>query len=121
MTMTPTPVVLHNPKCSKSRTLIAALEKEGIEHHVRDYSIIPLTLSELECIDARLTLSGNETLLCRSLVEEHTEYSTNNMMLAKIALNPLENMQRPIVLYGEEAKIARPDINVAIDWLKERV
>ena len=121
MTMAPTPVVLHNPKCSKSRTLIAALEKEGIEHDVRDYSMIPLTLSELECIDARLTLSGNETLLCRSFVEKHTEYSTNSMMLAKIALNPLENMQRPIVLYGEEAKIARPDINVAIDWLKERV
>lgn len=115
------PVILHNSNCSKSRKLIKMIENNGIEHRIRDYVKSPLSLSELECIHARLTESGNTVPLCRSIITDDDEYDAENLMLATIALNPVELMERPIVIYGEEACIGRPDPSIAVDWLKERI
>lgn len=126
------PVVIHNPNCSKSRAFIATLTKEGITHNVRDFQSNPLSLSEIETIDARINQTNNneeqpisifrgDIKNCKFFCDDkHEEHDEHEVTLAMLALNPLELLERPIVVFGEEAKIGRPEPNDLIAWLKER-
>jgi len=118
------PVIIHNPRCSKSRAFLTMLDQEGIQVHVRDYESNPLSLSEIETIDARLSSTTSENLvsICRDLenIVQHEDHDAHEVMLATLALNPLERLERPIVVFGEEAKIGRPDPNDLIAWLREK-
>jgi arsenate reductase len=47
-------VLLHNPRCSKSRAARALLEERGVAVRERSYLEDPLTLAELRDLAARL-------------------------------------------------------------------
>jgi arsenate reductase len=100
--------VLTNPRCSKCRQALSYLDSRGLEYRVREYLVDPLSVEELRTLQRRLGLSPPRWM-------RETVGSTAEEQLRAIAERP-ELMQRPIVIDGERAVLARslPDL---ADWL----
>lgn len=108
-------VILHNPRCSKSRATLDLLESRGIAPRVVDYVASPPTIAQLESI---LDTLGVEP---RALMRhEETEYKeldlddpalTRKELVAAMQAHP-RLIQRPIVLANGKAAIGRPPENV---------
>ena len=103
--------IYHNPRCSKSREALALLQAQGLTPEVVDYLKTPPTAPEL----ARLaTLLGRPV---RALLRSgEAEYESLGLadpalddaaLLRAIAAHPVL-LQRPIVVHGPRAVIARP-------------
>ena len=63
------PLLLHNPRCSKSRTLQVTLEQRGVEFDTRLYLDEPLTEAELAELHRRL--GGPAAQMVRSKEAEY--------------------------------------------------
>lgn len=107
--------VYHNPRCSKSREACALIETacaaSGEDVTVIEYLKMPPTLAELKSLHTRLGVPVRDMLR-----EGETEYAelglsnaslSDNDLLAAIVAHP-KLLQRPIVVRGEHAVIARP-------------
>ncbi|MFY8117499.1 MAG: arsenate reductase (glutaredoxin) [Roseateles sp.] len=103
--------LFHNPRCSKSREALALLEERGVTPEVREYLKTPLSLAELHQLRALLGLPARELL--RSGEEEYAQLDlarpelSEDALLQAIAEHP-RLLQRPILVRGERAVIARP-------------
>lgn len=101
----------HNPSCSKSRAALQLLRERGADVEVREYLSQPLDRAELA--DLLLRLSGAPADLVRrderfeALGLEANEPRTEEAVVALLLEHP-ELMQRPIVVRGDRAVIARP-------------
>ncbi len=101
----------HNPRCSKSRGALEILRESGVAHRVVEYledrptradlehilDLLPDPPSQLVRQDDRFTelgLDANDLQDAEAVVE--------------LLLQHPELMQRPIVVRGDEAVIARP-------------
>lgn len=104
--------VYHNPRCRKSREALAYLEEKGVYFKVRQYmkDEESMTSSELEEVldalnmDALDLVRKNETLW-------KEEYRNLELGEDEIILAMIENprlMERPIILNGDKAVVARP-------------
>ena len=103
----------HNPRCSKSREALAIVEKftqaKGLALEIIDYQKTPLSLDQLHQLHRQL--GGAVRDMVRTNEEE---YAALNLALADDAalLAALANhprlLQRPVVVFGERALIARP-------------
>ena len=51
-------VILHNPRCSKSRQTLALLEEKGIAPQVIEYLKTPLNVDELNDVFKKLNLES---------------------------------------------------------------
>ncbi|GAB3630366.1 arsenate reductase [Pandoraea terrae] len=105
----------HNPRCSKSREAYALLEAAhaagGDAVTVIDYLKTPPTLDELKRLHKLLGVPVREMLR-----DGEDEYNTlgladgslaDDALLAAVAAHP-KLLQRPIVVHGKRAVIARP-------------
>ncbi|UXH79634.1 arsenate reductase (glutaredoxin) [Roseateles amylovorans] len=111
--------IFHNPRCSKSREALALLEARGLAPEVIDYLNAPPTLATL------MTLTRQLKLPARALLRDgEDEYQalgladpsmTDAQLLQAIASHP-RLLQRPIVVDGDRALIARPPA-LLNDWL----
>jgi arsenate reductase len=103
-------LLIHNPRCSKSRATLALLEERGIEFDVRLYLDEPLTRPELEELGRRLDRPVAEWVrpgeACYAEVGLSAE-STEETLLDAIARHP-KLLQRPVVVRGDRAEIGRP-------------
>lgn len=103
--------LFHNPGCSKSREALALLQAQGLDPEVIDYLQTPPSLSQLQQLQGRLGLPARELL--RSSEDAFSQLGLDNPLLteddllAAIAAHPIL-LQRPIVVSGERALIARP-------------
>lgn len=103
--------LFHNPRCSKSREALALLQERGVTPAVREYLKTPLSLAELRQLRALLGLPARELL--RSGEEEYAQLElarpelSEDALLQAIAEHP-RLLQRPILVRGERAVIARP-------------
>jgi arsenate reductase len=101
----------HNPNCSKSRGAKEILEARGADFEVVEYLRTPLSAVEIEVL-LRL-LDGNPQDLVRK--DSHFEalglnaddYQSAGAVAALLAEHP-KLMQRPVVVRGDRAVIARP-------------
>jgi len=104
--------VYHNPRCRKSREALAYLEEKGVSFEVRHYmkDEESMTASELEEVLDALNMDvldlvrKNETLW-------KEEYRDLELGEDEIILAMIENprlMERPIILNGDKAVVARP-------------
>ena len=102
--------IYHNGQCSKSRGALELLQEEGIPHHVRWYLAEPLTTDELEALLKKLGMPAS------ALVRSSEEYFIENLIgkdfsetewLEILTTHP-ELIERPIVVNGDKAVIARP-------------
>ena len=107
--------LFHNPRCSKSREALALLQarvaQTGETLDIVDYLQTPPSLAELQTLLTQLGLPARELL--RSNEAEYSELALERstldevQLLAAIAAHP-RLLQRPIVVRGSRAVIARP-------------
>ena len=103
--------ILHNPLCSQSRATLALLAEHGIQVHVREYLLSPLSPGELDALLALLGIGPRELMrtgepLYRELgldagTQGHAE------LVAALHKHP-RLIQRPIVMANGRAAIGRP-------------
>ena len=106
-----TPVrIYHNPRCSKSRSACAILAEKGIEAEVVEYLKTPPDRATLSALLARLGLRAEE-LVRKGEAIVKTEYAGRTMSdedwLEAMLAHPVL-IERPIVVVGERAVVARP-------------
>jgi arsenate reductase len=100
-------LIYHNPRCSKSRQALELLRQRGIEPRVIEYLKTPPDLKTLQSlgIPVRELLRDNE--------DEYTALNlgaagkTDAELFAALVQHPIL-LQRPIVIHGKRALIARP-------------
>lgn len=107
--------VYHNPRCSKSREALALVEGSpavgGSDLQIIEYLKTPPTLADLKRLHKLLGVPVREMI--RSNEAEYAELGladaamTDDALLAAVAAHP-KLLQRPIVVNGDNAVIARP-------------
>lgn len=107
-------LLLHNPKCSKSRATLALLEDRGLPFTTRFYLEDPLSRAELTDLAGRLGKKAAE--FARTKQDEFksaglTADSPESAILDAMVATPIV-MERPIVVRGERAVIGRPPEDV---------
>jgi arsenate reductase (glutaredoxin) len=101
----------HNPSCSHSRGALALLNQRGVNFELIEYLKTPPSRSALEGIIA--ILEGPVADLVRKdkrfeeLKLNAVDYTNPESVIALLLEHP-ELMQRPIVIRGGRAIIARP-------------
>lgn len=105
----------HNPVCSQSRGADEILRERGVDREVIHYLDSPLSRKDFERI---LTLLPNEPAeLVRKdkrfqeLGLNEADYQTPEQVIDVLLAHP-ELMQRPIIIRGNRAVLARPSEKV---------
>jgi arsenate reductase len=106
-------LLLHNPRCSKSRATHALLEERGATFAVREYLSEPLSEAELDELATRLGKPFSEFVRSGEAVYKETGLagSGEDALRAAIAAHPIL-MERPVLVSAENAAIGRPPENV---------
>lgn len=107
--------IYHNSRCGKSRECLAFLEDSGKEYEVVKYLENVPTFNELKLIIKKLDIKPIE--LVRQKEKIWIENFKNIKMsddeiIQTLIFNPIL-IERPIVINGEKAVIARPLANAA--------
>jgi polyphosphate kinase len=102
--------IYHNPRCAKSRAALKYLEKKGFDVEVKNYITEGVTEAELKTILVKTGLKPYE--LVRVQEEEYKKNLkgkslTDDQWLSELVKYP-KLLQRPIVVNGDHAVIARP-------------
>jgi len=107
--------MLHNPRCSKSRTTLQLLRENGVEPEIILYLETPPDTDLLISILRKLDLKPRE--LMRTGQPEYKEMGLDDMQLsdeqliAAMLKAPIL-IERPIVLANGQARIGRPPESV---------
>lgn len=102
--------VFYNPRCSKCRALLDLLAARGLQPQLVDYLEQPPDATTLRQLLQRLGDEG-DALLRRDEVELATlglPADVSGEDLIEALLRHPQLMQRPVVVCGERALIARP-------------
>lgn len=102
--------ILHNNRCSKSRCALELLQKQTVELEIIRYLDEPLTKTELKILLKQLGLPAEDVIR-----KGEPDYKVNfkgKVMTEEDWLNALVKfpklLERPIVIKGDKAIIARP-------------
>ncbi len=108
-------LVYHNPVCSKSRGALDILRERAVAYDVVEYLEQPLDRATLERVLG--LLGGPPGALVRKdkrfaeLGLRAQDYSTREQVVELLLAHP-ELMERPVVIRGNRAVIARPSERV---------
>jgi arsenate reductase len=106
-------LLLHNPRCSKSRATLALLEEAGVSFATRLYLEEPLSAEELAEVGRRLGRGAREWVRTKEAAWSEAglaDGASDDEVYAAVAAAPVL-MERPVVLRGERAVIGRPPEN----------
>lgn len=102
--------VWFNPRCSKARGARDLLAEKGVECSLMDYQETPPTADEIRRVlgllgtdDARVLTRTGESLYAELGLGD----ATNDELIDALAANP-SLIERPVVIVGERAVVARP-------------
>lgn len=104
------PLLLHNPRCSKSRAARAWLEERGVAFHERRYLEEPLDREELAELARRLGRPVAEWVRRgeAAFVEAGLDADADDArLLDALARYPIL-LERPILVRGARARVGRP-------------
>ncbi len=104
-------VVWHNPRCSKSRNGIKYLDEKGVEYEIRRYLDEPPTVEELKRVLKKLGMSPRELMRTKEAIYRELglkEVTDEAKLIEAMAEHP-KLIERPIVIRGEKAVVARPE------------
>lgn len=109
--------IYHNPSCSKSRGALQILRDRGVEAAVVEYLKDAPSRSELErflrLLDGPPSELVRQDKRFRELGLDASDYETPEAVVELLLAHP-ELMQRPVILRGERAVIARPPERVEL-------
>jgi len=102
--------IYHNPRCSKSRECLQLLQLEGISFTTVKYLAEPLGREELAGLIRKLGIEPMALVRQKETVwaENYAgKLLSNEQVIDALAAHPLL-IERPIVVNGNKAVIARP-------------
>jgi arsenate reductase len=103
--------VYEKPTCSTCRKLVALLKEQGVDFDSVNYSVLGLEVEEVRDLLAKAGLTPREVLRTRE--PEYKELGladpgvSDDAIVAAIVAHPAL-LQRPIVVRGDRAVLARP-------------
>ena len=106
--------IYHNPRCGKSRECLAFLETSNQSIEVIKYLENPLSFNELENLIQKLNISPIELIRTKESIWIE-KYKGKNISYKEIIQSMVEYpilMERPIVVLGNKAILARPLENI---------
>jgi len=102
--------IYHNPRCSKSRAMLALLQERGIEPEIIQYLDTPPSAAELTRILGLLGKAPFE--LMRKGEDDYKQHfagqSLSDADAVELMLRYPKVIERPIVVNGDRAAIGRP-------------
>ncbi len=112
--------IFHNPRCSSSRTALGELQTRGVEPEVVEYLKKPLDRHGLETLLDQLesepaTLVRHDKRFAELELPEDG-FTTREAVIDLLVEHP-ELMQRPILVSGGRAVIARPAAEVVAGFV----
>ncbi len=107
--------IYHNPDCSKSRAALALLEENDVNPEIIYYLETPPSIENLKSLLGKLGLQLHDII--RRSEDDFGELGLDDGTLSdEIVLDLLQKhpqlLQRPIVVKGDKAIIARPPEDV---------
>ena len=107
--------IWHNPKCSKSRAAMELLENNNINANVVKYLETAPSKEQLQDVLKKLNIKASQLL--RTGEEIYSELKLNqiddeNELIEIMVKNPIL-IERPIIIKGDKAVIARPIENLS--------
>ncbi len=102
--------VYHNPRCTKSRNSLAYLDEKGLSYDVHLYLEDGLSHSKLKEILGQLGMAPQELLRKNETVfkERFKGKDLSDDQWIDVMIEFPKLMERPIVVKGNKAVIARP-------------
>lgn len=104
-------IVYEKPTCTTCRQLAKLLREAGIEYEAVNYLLDPIPREELERLIGVMGITARELLRTREPAYRELGLGradlTDDELLDAMAEHP-ELVQRPIVVYGDRAVLARP-------------
>ena len=104
-------VLLHNPRCSKSRGALELLRQHDVSPRIVSYLDTPLSADELRALLRQLGVPARHLL--RSGEPEYTQLGLadprldEEQLIAALVAHP-RLMERPVFVRGDRAVIGRP-------------
>jgi arsenate reductase len=107
--------ILHNPRCSKSRTTLQLLKDNGVEPEIILYLDTPPDADQLSSILSKLDMQPRD--LMRKGQAEYKAMGLDDVQLSDAQLITAMSeapilIERPIVLANGKARIGRPPESV---------
>jgi len=101
--------IWHNPRCSKSRAAFNYLKDNDIEYKLKEYLKEPPTVEELKDILKKLNLKPSQLVRKKEAIfkELNLKESSEEELIEAMVKNP-KLIERPIVINGNKAVVARP-------------
>ena len=105
--------ILHNPRCSKSRTTLNIILENNIQPTIRLYLDDPLSIEEIKDLLIKLNTTADKIVRKNEEIYKklNLKDSDQDLLIEKISKNPIL-LERPIVVKGKKAIIGRPPENV---------
>ena len=113
--MSETIKVYQKPTCTKCRQTLARLNECGVEFEAVNYYETPLTETELRKLVDKLGIPPRELLRKGEAIYRELELGKREVSddeLIRLMVKHPDLMQRPIVVRGERAVLARPVENL---------
>lgn len=102
--------IYHNARCAKSREALAYLNERGVDVEIVEYMKDPLTPGALEALLEALSMEPVDLIRTKEKIWKE-EYADKELEREELILAMIENpqlMERPIVVHGDKAMVARP-------------
>lgn len=102
--------IYHNPRCSKSREGLHMLEEEGREFEIVKYLEEQPTKTELKELIKKLGIKPIDLVRQKETVwkENYKGKDLNDSQIIDAMLQHPNLIERPIIVNGEKAVVARP-------------
>ncbi len=102
--------IYHNPRCSKSRLGVQALEEHGHDFEIVKYLDKPLTFDELKKIIKKLGIAPLDLVRKNEAIWK-SDFKGKNLSdteLIQAMIDHPKLIERPIVVHGNKAIVGRP-------------
>ncbi|MDO4881227.1 MAG: arsenate reductase (glutaredoxin) [Capnocytophaga sp.] len=110
--------IYHNSHCSKSRGCLALLTEKNAKVEIIDYLKNPPSITEIKDILRKLNIPAMELVRKNEpLWKENKKENMTEEEIIELLHNFPKLIERPIVIDGDKAIIARPPERI-LEWLQ---